>query len=76
VGGAEIFTDGFSENCREGTLDDFSLGENVVAIVGSSEGISEGSWDGIDDVTMLGCSVGDFEECIDGKAEGEMGLSY
>jgi hypothetical protein len=27
----------------EGSADDFSVGENVIATVGSSEGVSEGS---------------------------------
>jgi hypothetical protein len=75
-GSTEIFTVGLLDNCMEGTLDDFSVGEKVVAIVGSSEGVSEGSWDGTDDVAMLGCSVGDVETWIGGIGDGESGLSY
>jgi hypothetical protein len=49
------------------------VGDKDFAIVGSSEGMSEGSLDGVNDVTKLGCPVGDVEECIDGGTEGVMG---
>ena len=57
------------EYCKEGTLDDFSVGDKDTAIVGSSEGISEGTLDGVNDVTTLG----DVEDFTDGRAEEEMG---
>ena len=49
------------------------MGESVIAIVGSNEGISEGSLDGVNDVAKLGSSVGDVEDCIDGRAEEGVG---
>jgi hypothetical protein len=57
----------------EGAFEDFSVGDKDIAIVGSSEGLSEGSFDGVDDVAKLGYPVGEVEECTDGRDEGERG---
>jgi hypothetical protein len=49
------------------------VGESVIAIVGSNEEKSEGSLDGVNDVAKLGCSVGEVEDCIDGRDEEGVG---
>jgi hypothetical protein len=42
VGSADFITEGLTKSCKEGILEVLSVGNSVIAIVGSIEGISEG----------------------------------